>query len=257
MLQLLGTGLRGIKSITVEELDLIRKADSVYVESYTSISPDDIATSLRDQFGVHAETLSREDVESSEILLTRSVSENVCLLVVGDPLSATTHNRLRLSALERGIEVDVVENASIVTTAPVKAGFMLYRMGAPVSLPFISEKFRPRSVCDKIKRNLDMNLHTLVFLDLREGRTMYPHEAVGELLEIEKTYSVGAISENSELCFLSKVSQPGEKIIFDTARNFLRYRDETSPSVLIVPSKLDDIEEQFLRVFAKKLDQVK
>ncbi len=257
MLHILGTGLRGIKSITVEELELIRGSDLVYVEDYTSVAPENIPIALKNVLGIESRTISRNELEAENTILDDAKTKNVCILVVGDPLSATTHNQMRLSAIERGIAVNVVENSSIVTAAPGKAGFLPYRMGAPVSLPFINEKFRPRSVCEKIKRNLDLNLHTLVLLDLKDGRTMYPNEALEELLELEKIYSVGAIGQDSTLCFLSKISQPGERIVLDNVRNLLNYREELSPTVLIVPSRLDDVEERFLKVFSRKVDQPK
>ena len=257
MLHLLGTGLRGIKSITIEELDIILKADKVYVENYTSISPEDLISSLKDRYGIEAEPVKRDDVEGEEKILSFAREHDICVLVVGDPLSATTHNQLRLSALNNGIDVELVENASIVTTAPAKAGFLLYKMAPPVSLPFLSEKFLPKSILLKIKRNLELGFHTLVLLDLKEGKTMYPEEAVRGLMTLEETYNIGAVNEDSMICVLSNISQPGERIIFDCVRNLLDYRDETSPTVLIIPSKLDDTEDRFVKAFSKTVNQLK
>ena len=257
MLHLLGTGLRGIKSITIEELDILLKSDKIYVENYTSVSPEDLVSSLKDRYGIDVDPITRDDVEGEEKILSLARKMEVCILVVGDPLSATTHNQLRLSALDDGIDVELVENASIVTTAPAKAGFLLYKMAPPVSLPFLSEKFLPKSILLKIKRNLELGFHTLLLLDLKDGKTMYPEEAVRGLMTLEDAYHIGVINEASMICVLSNISQPGERIIFDNVRNLLDYKDETSPTVLIIPSKLDDTEERFVKAFSKTANQFK
>jgi diphthine synthase len=44
---------------------------------------------------------------------------------------------------------------------------MVYRFGEIVSIPFFTEKWRPYSFYNKIKMNVDNNLHTLVLLDIK------------------------------------------------------------------------------------------
>lgn len=55
--------------------------------------------------------------ERSDEILEGAVNGSVAFLVVGDPLSATTHADLILRAKQRGIDVQVVHNASILTAA--------------------------------------------------------------------------------------------------------------------------------------------
>ena len=55
--------------------------------------------------------------ERSDEILEGAVNGSVAFLVVGDPLTATTHADLIIRAKERGIDVQVVHNASILTAA--------------------------------------------------------------------------------------------------------------------------------------------
>lgn len=48
-------------------------------------------------------------------MLDEAHEKDVCLLVVGDPLGATTHAELILTARQAGLNVEIVHNASIVS----------------------------------------------------------------------------------------------------------------------------------------------
>lgn len=50
----------------------------------------------------------------ADIILDEAFDSDVCLLVVGDPLGATTHTDLVLTARKAGIKVGIVHNASII-----------------------------------------------------------------------------------------------------------------------------------------------
>ena len=100
----------------------------------------------------------RETVESGceEAMLgpcTRG--EDVALLVVGDPFSATTHTDLQLRAAEAGVTVEVVHNASVMTAVGA-CGLQLYRFGETISIVFFTDTWRPDSFYDKIKSNRAM-----------------------------------------------------------------------------------------------------
>ena len=100
----------------------------------------------------------RETVESGceEAMLgpcTRG--EDVALLVVGDPFSATTHTDLQLRAAEAGVTVEVVHNASVMTAIGA-CGLQLYRFGETISIVFFTDTWRPDSFYDKIKSNRAM-----------------------------------------------------------------------------------------------------
>lgn len=84
--------------------------------------------------------------------------------------SATTHTDLAVRALDMGIDVRVIHNASIMN-AIGSAGLQLYNYGQTVSIPFFTESWRPDSFYDKIAFNKRGNLHTLCLLGTSDGGT--------------------------------------------------------------------------------------
>jgi diphthine synthase len=107
-------------------------------------------------------------VEIDKLLerIAKSPELNVSFLVVGDPFCATTHSDLYLRAVQLGIKVEVVHNASIVSAVGC-CGLQVYRFGEIISVPFFTEKWRPDSFYDKILSNRKNGLHTLVLVDIK------------------------------------------------------------------------------------------
>ncbi len=252
MLYIMGLGLRGVSSLTNEENYIIRNSTKVFFEIYTSISPDNTIEELERIYTRNIERADREFVEDGKELIELARNEDVVLIVTGDPLSATTHNQLRSDAIEAGVQVEIIENASILSVVPGKIGLFPYRMGPPVSLPFPEKNFLPKSVLEKIQANISSGLHTILLLDLKDGRTMFPREAVEIMLTMEARYNIGVISENVKVFSLSKVSQKGETLIYDTVRNIADAEIDISPSIMVIPAKLNQTEEHFVSIFNKK-----
>lgn len=50
-----------------------------------------------------------------DVILENASSQDVCLLVVGDPFAATTHTDLVLRAKLLNVPVQIVHNASIIS----------------------------------------------------------------------------------------------------------------------------------------------
>lgn len=86
--------------------------------------------------------------------------------MVGDPFCATTHSDLYLRAVNLGIKVEVIHNASIMSAIGC-TGLQVYQFGETVSVPYFTEKWRPDSFYDKISKNRANGLHTLVLLDIK------------------------------------------------------------------------------------------
>lgn len=103
---------------------------------------------------------------SSDDILSDAKTEDIALLVVGDPFGATTHIDVLLRARDLGIPTDVVHNASIMN-AIGSSGLQLYNFGQTVSIPFWTETWRPDSWLEKILENARIGLHTLVLLDIK------------------------------------------------------------------------------------------
>ncbi|HKJ96641.1 MAG TPA: diphthine synthase, partial [Thermoplasmataceae archaeon] len=190
---------------------------------------------------------------SEKDIIDESRDTKVCLLVTGDPLSATTHNQLRLDAMKAGVEVRIFENSSIISVIPGVFGLMHYRFGPPVSIPFVSRSFFPTSVYDKIEKNISMDLHTLLLLDLKDGKTMPVQEAVRILEELERRRKGRILEPERDICVAIAVSQPGQRLVFGTMGSIKKSGVEGNPAALVLPSTLNDSEETFLNEFAERL----
>jgi diphthine synthase len=252
MLNIMGLGLRGMKSLTVEELEILRASDMVYFETYTSVSPEATFNSLKSICSGTLAEANREFIETGTGVLREAKSKNVTLLVTGDALSATTHNEIRLEAEKLGITVHVFENASIITAFTSKTGLFNYRFGNIVSMPFVYENFFPLSVYDKIYLNYSNNMHTLLLLDLADGKTMPAYQALLTLKGMEERKKMGMINDDTEVIVGIGIASENEKIINSSIRGIIQSKPEGSPTSIIIPANLNDKEREFLNVFSSR-----
>jgi diphthine synthase len=166
VLYIIGLGLGDVEDITVKGLNAVRKCARVYLEHYTSILKSS-KEELEAFYGRALLLADREQVESyAHHILKGAEAEDVALLVVGDPFAATTHSDLVVRAHDRGIRVEVVHNASIMS-AVAACGLQLYSFGPTISVPFWTDKWRPDSFYDKLKLNRAHGHHTLCLLDIK------------------------------------------------------------------------------------------
>lgn len=248
MLNIIGIGLRGLESITLGSADVIRTSDEVYLDTYTSILPDGSLDEISRFFNREVIPVGREFIEGESPIIERSRNLTVSLLVAGDGMSATTHKVLEKTCISIGISVKVYENASILNVIPGRLGLYTYKMGPPVSLPFITDKFFPASVFNKIRRNHSNGMHTIVLLDLKSGRNIEITQAIGWLLEMENMAGGEKFLDNEHVCIVSRVSQAGEKILCGNAKA-LKSFDFQSPAAIVILSNPDTFEMENIDSF--------
>lgn len=170
MLYLIGLGLNA-EDISIRARDVIRKCSKVFLEAYTSI-----LLSYEEMLRLVQDVLQRDDLiqadrkmveeMAEEVILPPAAEGDVAFLVAGDALCATTHCDLYLRAVERGIPVKVIHNASIVN-AVSGTGLQIYKFGWTVSVPFFDGNWRPASFLDRCAANLGLKMHTLFLLDIK------------------------------------------------------------------------------------------
>ena len=164
---MIGLGLGDAKDITLNGLEIVKKASKVYLENYTSILSCG-QKELEELYGRSVILADREMIEQEcQEILDAAESENgSALLVVGDPMNATTHTDLLLRAASRNIPYRIIHNASIIN-AVACCGLQIYNFGETASIPFWTETWQPESFYDKILRNKTNGLHTLCLLDIK------------------------------------------------------------------------------------------
>jgi diphthine synthase len=187
MLTFVGLGLWDERSVTVEGREAITTADRVFAEFYTSRL---VGTTLEDVETFHDTTIEvrdREGIERDpEPILEAAEAGEAVFCTAGDPMISTTHVDLRLRAHERGIETRVIHGTTAAAAAASLTGLQNYRFGKATTLPFpYGSMGVPGSVVDVLEGNAERDLHTLVFLDIKqvEDRYMTADTAAGLLAE--------------------------------------------------------------------------
>eukprot|EP01083_Nonionella_stella_P052724 139789_1 len=152
VLYIIGLGLGDEKDVTIRGLEAIKSCDKVFLECYTSILSIE-KDRLEDFYGKEVIIADRDFVEcKAEEIYLPGKDGNVAVLVVGDPVCATTHTDIMIRAFELGIDVEIIHNASAMGAAGC-SGLQLYTFGATISIPFFEENWRPTSFYKKIKYN--------------------------------------------------------------------------------------------------------
>lgn len=240
MLVLIGLGLGTVKDLTQHAIEAAKECDVLYLETYTSYVPS--RQELAKVFGKDVQAVGREAVESGDIL-NYAVRNRAGLLVGGDPLTATTHTDLLLRAKEKGIKTSIVHNTSIYS-AVAECGLQIYKFGRSATVVFWQENYKPTSFYDVVQNNKKQGLHTLLFLDIdREHRKfMSPNEAMSILTRC-------GLSENEKIVVCSRLGHEDSKIRYDAVEQLHDAEFGEAPHVIVVPGKLHDMEENFLKQF--------
>ena len=177
MLTFVGLGLYDERSVTIRGRDAIRAADRVFAEFYTSHLAGATIEELEAYHDAEIEVRDRAGVERDpEPILAAAADGDAVFLTAGDPMISTTHVDLRLRAIERGIDTQVVHGTTAQSAAAGLSGLQNYRFGKATTLPFPDSHGAagvPDSVIGTIDANRDGGLHTLVYLDIKAERGAY------------------------------------------------------------------------------------
>ncbi len=243
----MGMGLRGYRSLTVDEIEQLKKCDKIFMEQYTSGSMKDDIQRISRELKKDIQQLDREDVEQSDVIIKAAQQFETALLVIGDALTATTHNQIRFELEDLGIPVKIYENASIVTAIMGYMGLHLYNLGPVISLPFVSEKFFPKSPYEKLVRNITNEEHSLILLDLSPSGFMKPSEAIHILREMNNKYGKKIDLEFARLCIVNAFGMPEQKIFIGNPVSAEKEYFSDKPSAIVFPGRLDSSELDSLR----------
>jgi diphthine synthase len=164
-LVLIGIGPGGIDGMTRAAISAAKNADHRRYEAYTALWSAEDISQLEIEIGeIHR--VMRPEVEDPVELLALSKESVVALLVVGDPLQATTHVDLQLQAEEAGVECTVIHGVSITGLVTGAVGLSNYRFGRQTTLTYPYGGWVATSPLEVIALNRIQGLHTLALLDL-------------------------------------------------------------------------------------------
>jgi len=164
-LLLVGMGPGRLGAMTVEAKNAAKSADYRRYEAYTALWPENELNALEKEVGT-IQKVMRPEVEDPSELLSLAKESLVALLVVGDPLQATTHVDLQLQAIDAGVKCLVFHGISITTLVTGSVGLSNYRFGRQTTITYPYGGWVATSPLEVIAVNLLQNQHTLALLDL-------------------------------------------------------------------------------------------
>ena len=232
---LLGIGLRGTRSITIEQNEVLRKCRKIYIDTYTSIFPENFMNDLSHTYGGEIIPLEREELESMAFI--KNGKTDSALIVSGDPFGSTTHMSIARECIDKNIDLKIYENASIISIIWGRTGLSAYRSGSVVSIPDFGNEYVPASPYDKILQNISMGLHTIVLVDLKNGKNIDSLRLREIIILMRDRHGLEDIMKRVSFS-IERAGWNDEAIHMDSLENILG-RQLMSPYCIVIPGKID------------------
>lgn len=250
MLYLVGIGLKP-KDLTLEALDVLKNADQVFLENYTSQYSQGNIKELESIIHKKFQVIGRIGVEEQfDSAILSAKKNNIALMIFGNALTATTHLQILIDAKKKGIKCKIISGISITNTI-AESGLDEYKFGRTVTICYHTENFKPESFYDQIKENQKINLHTLCLLDIKKDenpeKLMNSKEAIKILDKISNNRNE---TNNFEYISLIAMGCEKQKIIFGK-ENILKSKEikELFPQSLIIIGKLNEKEKEAIEIY--------
>jgi diphthine synthase len=239
-----GLGL-GAKGISLEGIEELKSADSVYLEYYTTPHEPQLLRQLEIATGTRPTVVDRDFVEDGTRILSEAKERKVALAVLGDPMIATTHNELRARAIRQGVETKVVHGTTIASAAASASGLHSYKFSRTVTITREAVG-RLTQAYHILHENLLEGAHTLLLLeyDIKSGEGVAPADAIAGLLLAEGNFKRGAVSERTFALVLSRLGRGDSNF---SAGSFSELSEKSygePPHCLVVPGKLHFTESE-------------
>ena len=250
----IGLGLYDEKDISLRGLEELKEADAVFAEFYTSLMPGLSVQKLEEMIGKEVRIVSRRvlEEEDGKIIFEAAKKGKAAFLVQGDPMIATTHVNLRISAEKRRIKTHVVHGASVVSAVRGISGLQNYKFGKAVTIPYSEEGFVSETPYNVILENKNMGLHTMCYLDIKaeEQRYLTVNEALQALLELEKQKKEQAVTSMTLVIGVARAGSPEPVVKAGYIDKLINFDFGASPHTLIFPGKLHFMEAEALITLA-------
>jgi diphthine synthase len=250
----IGLGLYDENDISLRGFEVIRKADAVFAEFYTSMMPGLSILRLEEKMGKAVRVVSRRALEEEDgkPILQEAKKGKVVFLVPGDPMIATTHVDLRIRAEKQGIKTRIVHGASVVSAVVGISGLQNYKCGRSVTIPFSEENFISEAPYNVIYENQKRGLHTLCYLDIKAEKQQYMtiKEGLQVLLEMEELKKRHIIASKTLVIGVARAGSPEPTVKAGYLEEVMNHNFGAPPHTIIFPGKLHFMEAEALITLA-------
>ena len=255
MLWFVGLGISGFKSIPNEALDVLSKADIVYLEQFTSPIKKSDLTKIKNATKGEFKLAKRWLVEDGSEILKNAKKKKVVLLAYGDPYIATTHIELRTRAIEEKIKTYSIHASSSLTSIIGECGLHFYKVGRIATI--MSEMKSLTTPYYVIYKNIIEGNHTVLLLEYNQDKDFFldPKDALSGLLETEKGQIRNVISPSTYVIVASRIGFKDQSIISGKISSLKKIDFGKLPHTVIIPGRLHFTETDALEIFGQCIDK--
>ena len=255
MLWFVGLGISGFKSIPSEALDVLSKADIVYLEQFTSPIGKSDLTKIKKATKGEFILAKRWLVEDGSEILKNAKQKKVVLLAYGDPYIATTHIELRTRAIEEKIKTHSIHASSSLTSMIGECGLHFYKVGRIATI--MSEMKSLTTPYYVIYKNIIEGNHTVLLLEYNQDKDFFldPKDALNGLLETEKGQIRNVISSDTYVIVASRIGFKDQSIISGKISSLKKTDFGKPPHTVIIPGRLHFTESDALKIFGQCIDE--
>lgn len=254
MLWIAGLGISGIESISIETQKLLKNADMVYLEQFTSpvtkLESNKIRKLVKGEFKI----AKRWMVEDGKEILKNSKKKKVVLLTYGDPYIATTHIELRTRAIQEKIKTKTIHAASSITALVGECGLHYYKVGRIVTV--MKDPKTLTTPYYVTYSNALAGNHTVLLLEYNQDEEFFlePVNALSDLLSTEKEQKRKIILPSTFVIIASRIGFKNQAITAGKISNLIKKNFGKPPHTIIIPGQLHFTESDALKVFVNCID---
>ena len=251
MLWFVGLGISGADSISISTQKLLKQADIIYMEQFTSPISKSDTTKIKKLAKSKLKIAKRWMVEDGTEILKNAKKKKVVLLAYGDPYIATTHIELRVRAIHEKIKTQTVHAASSLTSLVGEAGLHYYKIGKIVTI--MSELKSMTTPYYVIYKNLIDGNHTLLLLEYNQDAEFFlePKNALNALLETEKEQKRKVIHPSTFVIVASRIGFQNQEVTSGKISTLKKIDFGKPPHTIIIPGKLHFTESDAIKVLTK------
>ena len=255
MLWFVGLGISGISELSDNTISVIKNADIVYLESFTSPISETEKEQLANMCDGEFKIAKRWLVEDGNEILENAKKREVVLISYGDPYIATTHLELKTRAVTDKIETKTIHSSSIVSSLIGEIGLQYYKVGKILTV--MNEPKSMITPYNTISNNLLSKMHSVILLEYNEDKSFFlaPQDALSLLLDAEKIQNGKIISLDTFAIIASRIGKSDQNITSGKISNLIKKEFGNPPHTIIIPGSLHFTESNAVKIVTDCIDE--
>ena len=254
MLWFIGLGVSGISELSDSTLSVIKNADIVYLESFTSPISETEKKQLENISNGEFKIAKRWIVEDGNEILENAKKSETVLISYGDPYIATTHLELKTRAITDKIETKTIHSSSIISSLIGEVGLHYYKVGKVLTI--MNDPKSMSTPYYTIFDNLLSKTHSVILLEYNEDKSFFldPYDALSLLLDVEKIQNRKVISLDTFVIVASRIGKSDQKITSGKISNLIKKEFGDPPHSIVIPGGLHFTESDAIKITTECLD---